>query len=186
MTPKWMLAAATCVLIAACSKAPQQAPQQSSTQSPAPAGTIHEMMENLIEPSADILWDSTAVLTDAKGVHDHAPKTQQEWDKVRYSAVMLAKAMDMLAVEGVRVVPDGDQISAGGTLDAAAIQARLTANHADFARHAANLQTIAAEALKAIDARDVKRLDAAGAKIDAACEGCHLQFWYPPKADTKA
>ena len=35
------------------------------------------------------------------------------------------------------------------------------------------------EALRAIDARDLDAISEAGGTIDAACEGRHLQFWYP-------
>ncbi len=35
------------------------------------------------------------------------------------------------------------------------------------------------EALRAIDARKLDGISDAGGTIDAACEGCHLQFWYP-------
>jgi len=34
-------------------------------------------------------------------------------------------------------------------------------------------------ALKAIDARNAEELSNAGGEIDAACESCHLTFWYP-------
>jgi hypothetical protein len=33
--------------------------------------------------------------------------------------------------------------------------------------------------LAAIDARDVPRLGQAGSALDAACESCHLTYWYP-------
>jgi glyoxylase-like metal-dependent hydrolase (beta-lactamase superfamily II)/cytochrome c556 len=146
-----------------------------------PIGSIHELMEDIVEPSADAVWDSTAILTDAKGIHNNAPTTPEQWEKVRHSALTLVEVMNLVAMDGRRVIPEGEQMGAGGTLDAAAIQARLVQNHADFARHAASLQAVAVEALRAIDARDLKKLDMAGAKIDAACEGCHLQFWYPPR-----
>jgi cytochrome c556 len=181
MKSTWLLGLACCALIAACSQAPQEA-----AQGPTPIGSIHEMMEDIVEPSADAVWDSTAILTDAKGVHNNAPTTPEQWEKVRHSALTLVEAMNLVAMDGRRVIPEGEQMGAGGTLDAAAIQARLVQNHADFARHAASLQAVAVEALRAIDARDLKKLDMAGAKIDAACEGCHLQFWYPPRDEKKS
>ncbi len=33
--------------------------------------------------------------------------------------------------------------------------------------------------LAAIDAKDIMRISDAGAKLDEACEGCHLIYWYP-------
>jgi cytochrome c556 len=48
-----------------------------------------------------------------------------------------------------------------------------------FIGYAHGLYDAAAEILKAIDAKDVARMDAAGEKLDAACEACHRAFWYP-------
>jgi cytochrome c556 len=48
-----------------------------------------------------------------------------------------------------------------------------------FVAHAHVLHEAAMEALRAIDAKSVDGISEAGGTIDAACEGCHLQFWYP-------
>jgi cytochrome c556 len=37
-------------------------------------------------------------------------------------------------------------------------------------------------ALKAVDAKDVAGVVNAGARIDNACESCHLKYWYPKSA----
>jgi len=39
----------------------------------------------------------------------------------------------------------------------------------------------AMETIRIIDAKDVEGLSVIEGSIDAACEGCHLQFWYPLK-----
>jgi hypothetical protein len=39
---------------------------------------------------------------------------------------------------------------------------------------------VSLQALEAIDAKDAKRLLDVGGDIDAACEACHLVYWYPP------
>jgi hypothetical protein len=33
--------------------------------------------------------------------------------------------------------------------------------------------------LQATDSKDAKRLFDLGGRLDAACEGCHRQYWYP-------
>ena len=43
------------------------------------------------------------------------------------------------------------------------------------------LQDAGAEALKAIEAKDAEGLSNAGGDIDAACESCHVKYWYPNK-----
>ena len=42
-----------------------------------------------------------------------------------------------------------------------------------------------AEAIKAVDAKDIDKVSDAGGTIDSACEGCHLQFWYPDQNKKK-
>jgi len=50
----------------------------------------------------------------------------------------------------------------------------------DGKRHRYNgLQDAGSAALKAIEARDAEALSNAGETIDAACEHCHLKYWYP-------
>jgi cytochrome c556 len=41
------------------------------------------------------------------------------------------------------------------------------------------LHSTATQALEAIDRRDSEALLQAGGEIDAACEACHLTYWYP-------
>ncbi len=45
--------------------------------------------------------------------------------------------------------------------------------------HASVLHQTALEAIKMIDDRNVEGISDVGGAIDAACESCHLQFWYP-------
>ena len=59
------------------------------------------------------------------------------------------------------------------------MQALIAKNRAAFVAHAHVLHEAAMEALRAIDARKLDAISDAGGTIDAACEGCHLQFWYP-------
>jgi hypothetical protein len=46
-------------------------------------------------------------------------------------------------------------------------------------RRARALHDVSLEALSAIDAKDSTRLLEVGSNIDAACESCHRQYWYP-------
>jgi hypothetical protein len=41
------------------------------------------------------------------------------------------------------------------------------------------------QAIAAIDAKDGERISEVGGTIDSACEGCHLQFWYPQQAQAR-
>jgi cytochrome c556 len=59
------------------------------------------------------------------------------------------------------------------------IVANLARDQASFAAAARTLQTAALAVLAAIDARDLQRIGETGSALDAACESCHLNYWYP-------
>ena len=86
---------------------------------------------------------------------------------------------------GRKVVPDGDTLEGGGTLSVDQIQTRVSEQHDDFVKHTGEMQRLAVQAIRNIDARDLKALDKTGAQIDQVCESCHLEFWYPPQGEAK-
>ena len=59
------------------------------------------------------------------------------------------------------------------------MEALVAKDRAGFAKRARGLIDATALALKAIDAKNAAGLSDAGGEIDAACESCHLTFWYP-------
>ncbi len=66
-----------------------------------------------------------------------------------------------------------------GELSHAEIQRKIDSTHDSFAQFARNLQDAALKALTAIDAKNAQGLMDAGGVIDAACEACHVTYWYP-------
>jgi hypothetical protein len=157
--------------------------------------TIPDLMEGVIDPSADVLWDSVAYVANTQGIEDRQPRTTEEWKKVRVSAITLIEAANLLSMPG-RLVdgrsgPEGlratgasaasrSAIPVGsGELTHAEIQQRIDSTHPAFVQFARNLQDAALKALAAIDRKDPVGLMDAGGQIDEACEACHLTYWYP-------
>ena len=161
----------------ACTK-----PQSASPQEPAlvQTSTIKEIMDSMVEPSADFLFDSVAQIADEHGVTYKAPQTDDEWQEVRRRAVLLLEAPNLVTMHGRKVAPPNDtsqnpQIE----LEPAQIQALIDGDRSHFVERASTLQEAATLALKAIDARDKDALFQACDRIDKACENCHLVYWYP-------
>ena len=154
----------------------------SRAASNAPAATLQELMETRIDPAADSLWDSVAFIASEKGEEDRRPRTPAEWAAVRNEAGKLIEAAGELEVPGRRV---STLLSSPGPgeLSSADIQLRIDAKFADFAKRARVLQSAAQRALAAIDARDADALMNAGGVIDAACEACHIVYWYPQQLE---
>ena len=143
-----------------------------------PKITIVELMDAMVMPNAQIVWDAVSYDVTDKGEKINGPKTDEDWQKVRWAAVTLAEAANNLAVPGRNVNKPG--VKPGeGELAPAEIQKLIAANRGAWVAHAKVLYEAVSEAIKAVDAKDTDKISDAGGNIDSACEGCHLQFWYP-------
>jgi hypothetical protein len=146
--------------------------------------TIQDLMDGIVDPSADVLWDSVAYIANMKGIEDRQPRTDEEWKTVRYSAITLIEAANLLSMPGRQVAaarnPTASDAPPGrGELSHAEIQQRIDSTHDSFTQFARNLQDAASKALTAIDAKNAQGLMDAGGVIDEACEACHVTYWYP-------
>jgi cytochrome c556 len=143
--------------------------------------TIQDLMDGIVDPSADTLWDSVAYIASTQGIEDRRPRTEDEWKAVRTSAITLIESANLLSMPGRRVAADapGSVAPGLGELSHAEIQQRIGAGHESFVQFARNLQDAALKALAAIDAKDPQGLMDAGGTIDEACEACHVTYWYP-------
>lgn len=165
----------------------QSPPAAKATQTQAPGqyrltATIRDLMDGIIDPSADSLWDSVAYIARIDGVEDRQPHTEEEWKAVRNSAIILIEAANLLSMPGrsvakARIATDASPGS--GELSHEEIQRRVDATHEGFTQLARSLQDAGLQALKAIDARNAQGLMDAGGAIDEACEACHVTYWYP-------
>jgi cytochrome c556 len=146
-----------------------------------PDASIQEVMASVVDPAADAVWEAVSSETTAQGIVEHQPRTDAEWLAIRHHAVTLAEAANLLLIEG-RVVSHTNQLEDAhvpGILSAADVQKKIDADRKLFAARAQELRAAAREAVAAIDAKHPQRLLAAGEKIDAACESCHMTYWYP-------
>jgi hypothetical protein len=146
-----------------------------------PAASIQEIMASVVDTNADDVWNSVATIITKAGIEERAPHTDEEWSAVRRHAVTLAEASNLLVIKGRQVVaPGGNTSDVPAELGAAEIQHDITANRQDFIARAQAFHAAVQGAIAAIDARNTEELIRAGGVIDQACEGCHIQFWYPP------
>jgi hypothetical protein len=142
--------------------------------------TIAEIMESIVMPSAQALWDSVGVDVTAQGQIEKKPETEEQWAALRAAAVTLAEATNLLVMPGRHAAPPGTESeNPESELSPAAIEALLAKDRPAWVAHAAVLHATAMQALGAVDARDLDKISEVGGAIDEACESCHLQFWYP-------
>jgi hypothetical protein len=173
------------VALSACSPAapPPVAPPPVPSIAPIaalrPIASIQELMRAEVDRSADGVWNAVATISTVKGVEERRPKTPQEWEEVRLSAIALIEAANLLVMEGRRVGAKDFAAEAAGALDSKQIQALLDSKRPVFNSFAGALREAGVVALAAIDAKDPAALEMAGGGIETVCEGCHLTFWYP-------
>lgn len=171
-------------------KAADKAPVRTAL-SPAPAAgapfkvfsTIQELMEGLVDPAADGVWDAVAVISTGSGVEERQPRTPEEWQAVRLHALTLLEAMNLLVIEGRDTSRPGTEPHFGEH-PRDVINAQIRANRDDFIAFADDVRNKTLEALAAIDKQDVKGLVVAGGRLDEACEACHVTFWYSAPTTT--
>jgi hypothetical protein len=145
-----------------------------------PSATVKDIMDWIVIPSSEALFNAVGTTTGPNGSEDKAPKTDADWAEVRQRAVLLAEAGNLLMVPGRHVASPKDKSkNPGSELEPAQMDALVARSPAVFAKKAAGIRAAALIALKAIDARDVEGLSNAGGDIDEACESCHLTYWYP-------
>src|SRR5688572_16117342 len=65
--------------------------------------TIRDIMESIIDPSADFLFESVHQVVDENGIRDVEPRTDEEWAMVRHHAFVLLEAPNLLTMEGRKV-----------------------------------------------------------------------------------
>jgi hypothetical protein len=131
--------------VAACGSGPVPPPFK-------PVADNKLLMNSLIDPNADIVWDSVRTIITAAGTEEIRPRTEGEWDAVRNSAVALAESGNLLMM--VPRAKDGDQWMK-------AAQALIDTSEA---------------AMKAIDSRNAELLFNAGGDIYNACSNCHAKY----------
>ena len=148
-----------------------------------PTSTVKEIMDSVVDPAADALWDSVEVVATLEGTEHKAPKTDDDWKVLRRHAIALVEASNLLLIPGRHVAKPGEKAEdARVDLHPEEIEKLRADDPAAWTLRAHYLQDAAAESLKAIDARDVTGLMNSGETLDTACENCHRNYWYrtPP------
>jgi cytochrome c556 len=160
--------------------APQQRAAAPAASTFNPKATVKDVMDYVVIPSSEFVFNSVGSVQGPNGAEDKQPRTDADWAEVRKNAVLLAEGANLLMVPGRHAAgPNDKSNNPGSELEPAQIDALMAKNLAGFAKAAQGLIAATDLALKAIDSRNAEALSDAGGEIDAACEACHLTFWYP-------
>jgi hypothetical protein len=171
----WILVGSLVIAGAACTRS--QSPAAPELQKPA---TIKDIMDSMVDPSGDFMFESVVEIADERGITHKAPQNDEEWEAVRNHALVLLEAPNLLIMEGRKVAKAGERSKNPQVeLQPEEIQKLIDGDRGSFIRRARRLQDAAVMALKAAEAKDKDALFHSIESIDKACENCHLHYWYP-------
>jgi hypothetical protein len=142
--------------------------------------SIKDVMESIIDPSADVVWGAAGAIVDKQGIQDLSPKTPEEWLNVRRAAVRIIEGANLLMMPGREAAPAGTKSEAPGVeLEPAEITALIKKDRESFDAFAKALQDLGLEVLRSSEAQNVPLLEDIGGRMENVCESCHQTFWYP-------
>ena len=152
-----------------------------------PTTTIKDLMDGIVDPAADTIWNSVATTITTKGIEEKAPHTAEEWTAVRRSALQLLEASNLLQIPGRHVAKPGERNEQGIELQPDQIEKLINQDRQAWIAFAHGLHDAATQAINAADAKDPAKVLESGSQIDEACERCHQQYWYarPAKSNGK-
>jgi len=110
-------------------------------------------MAGLIDPGADLVWESVAITITRSGTQERRPQTDAEWLAVRNAALQLTEGGNLLML--------GDRAR----------------DHDAWWRMSRALVDAGAVALAAAERKDAEALFDAGDAITTACDNCHAVYW---------
>jgi hypothetical protein len=176
--------------LSACSGAPAPPPATSAALPRGnvlwgdmkPVVSVKELMKYMIDPVSDNLFDAVGSTVTKQGAVDKVPKTEEDWDKVRYGAIGLAEGAYLLKVKRPFTPPGQDNDYQGPEaveLSAAQITAKVEKDPVEWNARIEALRNVALEALDVAKRKDVNELWDVGENLENACESCHRSYWYP-------
>lgn len=114
--------------------------------------TTKQLMNAIIDPAADGIWESVGTIVTTDGTHEIAPQSDDDWAGVQMAALALAESSNLLVM--------GDR--AGGS--------------AEWVKLAEELRETSLRAAKAAEAKDTAATFTIGGDIYDVCTRCHSQF----------
>ena len=110
------------------------------------------LMQSVVDPSADLIWDAVKIIETSAGTQDIRPKTDAEWTAVRNAAVAVAESGNLLMM--VPRAKDGGE----------------------WMQRAQEMITAGEAAMQAANAKNAEKLFTVGGDIYESCSNCHRKY----------
>lgn len=111
-------------------------------------------MLRILEPAAEVIWDSAGYVITAEGEQDLQPTTEAGWSRVRDSALLVAESGNLLMMPGRAMGPE-------------------------WIAYAQSMIGAGRGVMAAAEARDAGALFEAGGVLYQTCVACHTRYMVP-------
>jgi len=181
----WAAFAALAIAVASCSSQKAAPPQPSPQQllgDLKPVVSVKELMRDMIDPASDFVFDAVSDVSTKSGIVQNRPKTDADWERIRFGAVTMAEGVYLLKVARP-FAPPGDENDSKGEnppeLSPAQIKAKIEKDPVMWNAKIEALRNVGLQVMDIVKRKDVNELWDAADNLDAACENCHVEYWYP-------
>jgi hypothetical protein len=124
-----------------------------------PTGTVRDLMDSFVDPSADFIWKSISTVITRTGTETKFPRTDEEWKEVRNRAIALVAVTNLLLVPNRHVARPGEKsANPGDEREPEEIEAMIKNDRAIFESRVGGLRDAAMKALSAIESKDLNAL----------------------------
>jgi hypothetical protein len=142
--------------------------------------TIKQIMDSIIDPNAEALWDSVASYASVKHVEEKSPQNDADWNELRRRASTLSLAAHLLDAPNRPVANPGDKSNNPNIeLSPQQIEALINKDRPAWRMLVHGLHNSAVLVMNAIDKKNLEGLRSANDALNVACEQCHQKYWYP-------
>ena len=120
-----------------------------------PVASVLELMDGIVSPAAQVVYDSVATIVDKDGVKETRPQNDREWARVAGNAAALIEASELLRMEG-RAKEGEDWLVISKAMGDAAAELRAAAQK-----------------------KDAEGILGGGEKLNNSCDNCHRKYQVP-------
>jgi hypothetical protein len=138
--------AAAMLLVACTSSAPAAPPPFK------PVADMKQLMNAVVDPAADVVWNSVGTTISAAGTEERFPKTDEEWTLVLNGAITLTESGNLMMI-GSRAKDTGD-----------------------WMKMSQDLVDVGIRTIKAAQAKNKDAIFDVGGDIYTACANCHRKY----------
>jgi hypothetical protein len=148
------------VCAAGCSDAPNPTAHAADGSTLEPTLSMHDLMEWVLDPAADVIWASAGSVTTEDGTVDLAPTDDEGWERLRHAGAVITESASLLMLPG---------------------RARDAGEWMDMSRM---LIDIGLRVSRAAEARDGDAMFEIGGELYEACLACHRRYWIDDRVAT--